>query len=106
MPASNSTMIHRLQTAINKKFGAKILVNRSQWFSEKQDRPVTTWVIRKAIWDAEKERTRSVEIFKSTSQIQIVLFLRDMWYKLNGWDMPPANEEWEKIRKDVNFGGL
>lgn len=98
MPRSNSTMIHKLQTALNTRFGVRILVNRSQWYSQKQDRPVTTYVVRQATYDEKSKRTKAVDLFKSTSQIQIVLYLRDLWYELNGWEVPTDNEEWERVK--------
>jgi hypothetical protein len=32
------------------------------------------------------------ELFSSASEIQIVLFMRNLWYALNGWDIPPTNQ--------------
>ena len=101
---SNSTMIHRLQSAINEKFNQRILYNKTQWYSIDQDRPVTMYKISKAEWDAERGKTVNVELFRSHSQIQIVLFLRDMWYELNGWEVPNDNEEWNKIKMNYKVG--
>jgi hypothetical protein len=98
MPNSNSTMIKKLQTAINGK-GEKLLYNTSQFYSEDQKRPVTMYHIKKAVWDEQKQRNQNTELFKSTSQIQIVLFLRDYWYKLNNIPLPTDNPEWEKIKE-------
>lgn len=97
---SNSVMIHKLQQAINSK-GDKLLYNTSQFYSEDQQRPITQYCIRKAIWDTEKHKNRNVELFKSTSQIQIVLFLRDYWYRINGWELPTDNEKWNKMRESI-----
>jgi hypothetical protein len=94
-------MIKKLQTAINGK-GEKLLYQTSQFFSEEQNRPVTVYHIKKAVWDEEKNRSRNVELFKSTSQIQIVLYLRDYWYRLNNIPLPTDNEEWEKIKEKWN----
>lgn len=90
-------MIHKLQSAINGK-GDKLLYNTAQFFSEEQQRPITMYYIKKAVWDDQKHRNINVELFKSTSQIQIVLFLRDYWFQLNGWDLPTDNESWNKMR--------
>ena len=95
--ASNSVMIHRLQQAINGK-GEKILYSTSQFYSTKQDRPVTMYHVKKAVYDEEKDKMTNVELFKSTSQIQIVLFLRDLWYEVNGWEVPNDNEMWNGIK--------
>lgn len=95
MANSNSTMIKKLQTAINRK-GGRILYSTSQFYSETENRPVTKYHIKRSIWDEEKQRNRNVELFSSCSQIQIVLFLRDLWYKMNDLPVPTDNEEWEK----------
>lgn len=98
MAASNSVMIHKLQQAINQHFGQKILYNKTQFYSDKQDRPVTMYTLKQAVWDSERKRNRNTELFSTTSQIQIVLFLRDLWYELNEWEVPTDNEEWNKAK--------
>lgn len=98
MAASNSTMIHKLQQAINQNFGEKILYNKTQFYSERQDRPVTLYILKKAVWDDERKRNKNIELFSTTSQIQTVLFLRDLWYELNEWEVPTDNEEWNKAK--------
>jgi hypothetical protein len=96
---SNATMIHKLQNAINQNFDAKILYNKQQWYSKDQNRPVNQYVIRKAYEDIESGRMKTIELFSSCSQIQIVLYLRDYWYELNGWDVPQDNEMWNKAKQ-------
>ena len=98
--ASNSTNIHRLQRALNMK-GMKILYSTSQFYSEDQNRPVTLYVIKKAVYDEEKDRNVNIELFKSTSQIQILLYLRDLWYEVNDKELPQSNETWNKIRDSI-----
>lgn len=98
MPSSNTAMIKKLQTAINMRFGAQLLVNKTQFFSKEQNRPITIYTVRKAVWDDEKNRYSNIELFKSVSEIQIVLFLRDMWYELNHWEVPTDNEIWNNIK--------
>ena len=99
MPASNSTMIHKLQRAINDKYGQKILYNKTQFYSEQQNRPVTLYILKQAIWDEKRGRNTNIELYSTTSQIQIVLYLRDLWYELNGWEVPTDNEEWNKAKQ-------
>lgn len=100
MGASNTTMIHKLQNAINRR-GEKLLFNRSQFYSESQQRPVTIYYVKKAIYDPSRNRNKNVELFHSTSEIQIVLFLRDYWFKINDWELPTDNETWNNIRKKI-----
>ena len=95
--ASNSQMIHKLQQAINMQ-GYKILYNTSQFYSDKQNRPVTMYHVKQAVYDEEKGKNKSIELYKSTSQIQIVLFLRDFWYEINGMEIPTDNEQWNAIK--------
>lgn len=90
--------IKKLQKAINERFDAKILINKTQYFSEKADRPLELLIVKKAIWDENKGRFKNVEIFSSPSDVQIVLWLRDYWYELNGWEIPKDNEEWNKAK--------
>jgi len=90
--------IKKLQKAINEKFNAKILINKTQYYSEKADRPLELLIVKKAVWDENKERYRNVELFSSPSDVQIVLWLRDYWYELNGWEVPTDNEEWNEAK--------
>lgn len=94
---SNTTMIRKLQQALNLR-GCKILYTTSQFYSVKQQRPVTFYHIKQAVVDENNEKPTNIELFKSTSQIQVVLFLRDKWYDINGWEIPKDNEKWEQIK--------
>lgn len=91
MPASNSTMIRKLQFALNQK-GYRILSNRSQFYSNEQNRPVTMYKITQSVWDEHKQRYKHVELFTSASEIQIVLFLRNLWYLVNDKPIPKTNK--------------
>lgn len=101
MPASNKTMIRKLQIAINNK-GYKLLLDRSQFYSDSQNRPITMYKISQAIADG-SGRNKKQKLFDSTSQIQIVLFLRDFWYWINDWEIPQDNEMWNKIKLQRNI---
>lgn len=96
--ASNSTNIHRLQRAINNK-GGTILYNTTQFYSFEQDRPITVYIVRQAFFDEQKQKTKYEELFSSTSQIQVLLFLRDYWFQMNGWEVPTDNELWNKAKE-------
>ena len=91
-------MIKKLQTAINQKFGEQLLYERRQFYSHDQNRPVNMYYIKKAFYDPERKKTDAIEIFKAASQIQIILFLRDYWFELNGWEIPTDNYEWNAIK--------
>lgn len=93
-------MIHNLQKALNLK-GMRIMYSTSQFYSEQQDRPVTIYHIKQAVYDSDKQKFVNQELFNSTSQIQIVLFLRDLWYTINGKELPTDNEKWNAIREKL-----
>ena len=93
-------MIHNLQKALNLK-GMRIMYSTSQFYSEQQDRPVTIYHIKQAVYDSDKQKFVNQELFNSTSKIQIVLFLRDLWYTINGKELPTDNEKWNAIREKL-----
>lgn len=96
MPASNRTMIHKLQNAIN-QYGGKILYEKSQFFSDDQNRPITIYRISQSII-ADNGRNKKEKLFETTSMIQIVLYLRDVWYTMNNKELPTDNAEWETVK--------
>lgn len=96
MPASNRTMIHKLQNAIN-QHGGKILYEKSQFFSEDQNRPITIYRLSQAL-EVQNKKHKKEKLFETTSMIQIVLYLRDLWFYMNSWDIPTDNETWEKVK--------
>lgn len=100
MPNSNIAMIKKLQLAINNK-GDKILYQTSQFYSKQKQGPVTMYHIKRAVLDEETGKNHNIELFKSTSMIQIVFFLRDLWYKMNNLELPTDNEQWNNIRQGV-----
>ena len=91
--------IKKLQRAINDTFGDRILINKTQYYSESADKVLELLIIKKAVWDDDKEKFKNIELFSSPSDIQIVLWLRDYWYELNGWEVPTDNEEWNKAKE-------
>ena len=101
MPNSNIAMIKALQKALNNK-GDKILYQTSQFYSEQKQEPITFHHIKRSVKDEETGKNKHIELFKSTSMIQIVFFLRDMWYRMNNLDLPQDNEQWNSIRKGVD----
>lgn len=94
-------LARKLQSACNKQFGTRLLLNSRQWYSEDQHRAVTVYSIHQSVRKEGSEKDISVELFKTYSQVRLVLFLRDYWYKLNGWEVPKDNKMWEEV-KDQN----
>jgi len=92
--------IKKLQRAINDTYDKKILINKTQFYSEDAKRPLEYYVIKQAVWDENKLKFRNIELFSSASDIQIVKWLRDYWYQLNGWEIPTDDPVWEKAKAD------
>lgn len=94
----------KLQNAINQRSGAKLLINTQQWYSEDKGRAVTSYVIKQSVTEpGDKPYRHSVELFRTYSQVQMVLWLRDYWYELNGWEVPTDNNTWEEAKR--KYGG-
>ena len=99
---SNAVKIHKLQHALNTK-GMRITYSTTQFYSADQDRPVTLYSVKQAIWDEERGKYANQELFKAANQLQIILFLRDLWYIVNGKELPKADKQWEDTRKTINI---
>lgn len=102
---SNLAMIKKLQIAINMNFDEKLTYNTTQFWSEQEKRIITMYVIRKAVpRDSEgRKKNYYIKLFTVASQLQIVFFLRDYWYKLNEWELPTDNEIWNEVREKIEI---
>ena len=88
------------QKAINSTFPEeRILLCTNQFFSEQQNRAVTMNVVKKVNVDSNGKKTTK-ELYSSVSQIRILMFLKDYWYQLNGWELDTSNPEWEKAKEE------
>lgn len=101
--ASNIKTIKKLQLAINMNCPFRILYTTNQFYSVTQQRPVTKYCLRKATINTDIDKSESVEIFSTYSQLQIILFLRDLWYTWLGKELPTDNELWESIKQRDNI---
>lgn len=84
-------MMWKLQVALNSK-GLRILCNRSQFYSEQQNRPVTMYKLSQSVHNIQTGKNNHIELFSSASEIQMVLFMRNLWYACNGQPIPPTNK--------------
>ena len=82
----------QLQSAINHNSEEKILIHTNQWYSKDKHRPITIYQIQKG------EGKNKQLLFRTYSQIQMLLYLRDYWYILNGWEVPTDNAMWEEVK--------
>lgn len=77
-----TTLIKKLQMAINLT-GRKLLYSTSQFYSEDQGRPITMYILHEYAYDKKKDKNVKVELFRTASQIQMLLYLRDIWEEVN-----------------------
>lgn len=96
--ASNIKNIKKLQQVINRNCDFKILYTTQQFFSVQQQMPVTKYCLRKATLNYDTNKSESVEIFSTYSQLQIILYLRDLWYVYSDRELPTDNKFWEEIK--------
>ena len=97
--ASNIKTIKKLQLAINMNCPFRILYTTNQFYSVDKQMPVTKYCLRKAVLNYDTNRSKSEEIFSTYSQLQIILYLRDLWYTWLGKELPTDNEMWNAIKE-------
>lgn len=98
MAAKYLTIAKKLQTACKQIFGVRLLIDQRQWYHVDRDRPMTVYTLYQ-VTISDKSKSSKIELFKTYSQIQLVLFMRDLWYELNGWEIPHDNETWEEMKE-------
>ena len=89
----------KLVSALNTR-DYKLTISTKQFIGT-EGRPHTMYSVNNALWDDEKRKYKNHEIYRSTSLVRIVLYLRDMWFRENGWELPTDQELWNKIRQDL-----
>lgn len=90
--------IKKLQNAINGTGKAHLTINKTQYFVA-EDNKIAEILIVKEATPQKNGKVKYVEVFSSGSDVAIVLFLRDYWYALNGWDIPTDNEYWNETKR-------
>lgn len=90
--------VKKLQNAINGTGQAHLTINKTQYFVEKDGKIAEILIVKEAIPQA-NGKVKYEEIFSSGSDVAIVLFLRDYWYALNGWEIPTDNEYWNETKR-------
>lgn len=92
--------IKDLQRALN-AYGQKIQYNAGQFWSDYEQRNIQMYSITQRQYDEEKEIWRTVELYRTSSQIRIVFFLRDLLNLVTGKELPTDNTEWNKYRAKI-----
>ena len=104
MPGGQTRTIKKLQQALQIE-GELIMVNTSQFWSIDKHKFVTKYFVKRQVQDmTNKNKSSMVELFSSCSQIQITLFLRDLYYEIKGYEIPHDNPIWEQAKADYFKG--
>ena len=89
----------KLIKALNSR-GHKVTMSVKQ-FIGREGQPHNMYSVNKATWDEDRKRYSHDELYASTSMVRITLFLRDMWFEVNGWELPTDQEQWNAIREGL-----
>ena len=92
----------KLIQALNSR-GYKLTFSTKQ-FMGKEGQPHNMYSINKAIWNDEKRRYSHEELYSTTSMVRVTLFLRDMWFQANGWELPTDQASWNSVREELKNG--
>lgn len=95
--ADINNSIGKLIKALNSR-GLMLMYNKKQ-FMGIEGKPHNIYSVTQAKWNPDKNRYGQVEIYKSTSTVRVALYLRDLWFQVNGWEIPDDNEVWNEIKK-------
>lgn len=98
MSANQSRLIRRLQKACNVKFDAHLCYNVTQWYSDIHKREINRYILTRD-YTNEAGKHAKEELFATYSLLQMLFFIRDYWYMLNGIELPTDNEIWNEKRK-------
>lgn len=83
--------------------GVRLMLNTKQFVGREGDTH-DIYSINKAVWDEDKQKYMHYELYHSVSPVRIVLFLRDLWYSENGWELPTDQPLWNKLREEIKEG--
>lgn len=97
--------IRTLINAIYQVHGIKLTLNTQQWYTPIDNRRLTAFILKQQIYDEEKDKNVQIELFKAFGHVDIMLYLRDMWYELNGQALPTDNKKWNEKRKEIKSIG-
>lgn len=75
--ANHNRLIGKLQTAIL-NVGGMVKVNTHQFYSEEQNRMVTSYSVAAPAWSQAKRKKVDRELLKTCSAVEVVKFLADM----------------------------
>ena len=94
----------KLMQAISIKTDRQLMFAMKQIMGREQ-KPVTLYIISESVFNPETGKYQNVEVYSSSSMVRIVLYLRDVWYLLNGMELPVDQEKWNSIREELLADG-
>ena len=98
------TMSKKLLRAISAKHDKYLTLSTKQFMGiEKQ--PHSFYILSEAVYNEETGRYFNKEIYSTTSMIRITLYLRDIYYSLEGMELPEDQVKWNEIRKELMESG-
>lgn len=100
MAYNQTKTIYKLRQAIEHK-GYRLLFNSTEFYSKEKQRPIAIYHIKEVTYNPETEKDEIKELFASPSHIQIVFFLRDYLFSIDGKELPTDNMYWNEIRKKI-----
>jgi hypothetical protein len=104
MAQSFTAKVNKLILAIKEKHAVKLLFSTKQFYKPDGNK-MTYYTLSEAVWDPDNGKYVNMTVFSAGSIIQIVLFLRDFYYSLEGKEIPTNLAWWEEIKrkKGVEF---
>lgn len=90
--------IKKLQNAINGSGKMHLTINKTQFYVADTNKTCELIIVKEAVMGKDG-KVKYVERFSSGSDIAIALYLRDVWYEINGWDVPEDNSYWNKAKE-------
>ena len=89
--------IKKLQNAINETGQLHLTINKTQFYVAETNKTAELIIVKEAVPN-KTGKMKYIERFSSGSDIAVALYLRDVWYELNGWEIPTDNEYWNKAK--------
>lgn len=94
------TMSKKLLKAISVKYDKYLTLSTKQFMGvEKQ--PHSYYILSEAVYNTETGKYYNKEIYSTTSMIRITMYLRDIYYVLEGRELPMDQEKWNEIREEL-----
>lgn len=98
------TISKKLLKGISVKYDKQLTLSTKQFMGvEKQ--PHSIYILSEAVLNPDTGRYYNKEFYSTTSMIRITLYLRDIFYTLEGRELPTDQEKWNAIREELIANG-